>query len=149
MEPLAREEISRFVDDWFRKLDVHAPVEEILALLAEDGFETHNPEGTFRGRDEYRRLYEGWIRSYFDEVHKLKELSIIPAGETSEVKLVVNWQFRIWNPPAAQSRWLEYDAHQTWVVQRSSASGQPVIATYTVDALQPGNGSPPFDELLG
>ncbi|MGH8902323.1 MAG: nuclear transport factor 2 family protein [Egibacteraceae bacterium] len=148
MEPLAREEVNRFVDDWYRNLDVHAPAKNMLALLAEDGLEIHFPEGTFRGRDEFRRLYDGWVRFYFDEVHELKEFSTTPAGETSEVKLVVNWKFRIWNPPAAKSRLLEYDAYQTWVVQRSPASGQPVMVTYIVEALQPHNGSPPFGELL-
>jgi len=148
MEPLTREEVSRFVDDWYRKLDVHAPAEEILALLAEDGFESRNPEGTFRGRDEYRRLYEGWTRFYFDEVHELKALSVRPADETSEVSLVVNWQFRLWDPPAAKSRWQEYDVDQTWILQRSPVSGQPVILTYTVEAMEPRNGSPPFDEVL-
>ena len=32
------------------------------------------------------------------------------------MKLVVNWQAKVWNPPDAKSKWLGMDARQTWVV---------------------------------
>ncbi|MGH8930667.1 MAG: hypothetical protein ACRDZO_08595 [Egibacteraceae bacterium] len=65
--------MQRLVDDWYRKLDEHAPFDEVLALVAHDGFEIQVPEGTFRGPDEFKRLYEeGWIRRFFDEAHKVK-----------------------------------------------------------------------------
>ena len=35
------------------------------------------------------------------------------------MKLVVNWQAKVWNPPNAKSKWLGMDARQTWVVTRS------------------------------
>ena len=35
------------------------------------------------------------------------------------MKLVVNWQAKVWNPPDAKSKWLGMDARQTWVVTRS------------------------------
>ena len=33
------------------------------------------------------------------------------------MKLVVNWQAKVWNPPDAKSKWLGMDACQTWVVR--------------------------------
>lgn len=142
METFTEAEIRRLANDWYRKLDRHAPIEDVLPLLAEDGFEIRVPEGTFRGGDGFKRLYEeGWIRNYFDEVHELKELSFTTAGEKAEVKVVVSWQARAWKPPAPKSKRIDMDAYQTWVVQRSPDSGQPVILTYIFDASKPRPGS--------
>lgn len=142
MKPFTEEEIKGLANDWYRKLDVHAPVEDVLRLLAEDGFEIRVPEGTFKGGEGFAHLYEeGWIRHYFDEVHELKKLSFTPAGAQAEVKVVVNWQARSWDPPAAQSKRINMDAYQTWVVQRTPDSAQPVILTYILDASEPLTGS--------
>jgi hypothetical protein len=142
VEPFTENEIRRLVNDWYHKLDVHAPVEAVLALLADDGFEIRIPEGTFRGHDGFKRVYEeGWIRHFFDEIHELKKLSFTSAGDKVEVAVVVNWQARRWDPPEPRSKWLDMDAYQTWVVQRSPNSGQPVILTYIVDTMKPMPGS--------
>ena len=42
--PLTEPEIRRAVDVWFAKLDVHAPTEEMLPLLADDTLEMQFPE---------------------------------------------------------------------------------------------------------
>jgi hypothetical protein len=52
----------------------------------------------------------------------------------------VNWQARIWNAPAPRSAWLGFDARQTWQVV-TDAAGNPRIATYVVDGLDPMPGS--------
>jgi ketosteroid isomerase-like protein len=138
VEPFTEDEIRRLANDWYRKLDVHAPVEGVLALLAEDGFEIRIPEGTFRGRDGFRHVYEeGWLQHFFDEVHELKQLSFTSTGDKAKVAVVVNWQARTWDPPEPKSKLINMDAYQTWVVQRSPNSGQPVILTYTVDTMKP------------
>lgn len=138
METFTEAEIRRLANDWYRKLDLHVPIDEILPLLAGDDFEIRAPEGTFRGGDEFKRLYEeGWTRNYFDEVHELEQLSFTPAGDKVEAKVVVRWQARAWKPPAPRSERVDLDAYQTWVVQRSPDSGQAVILTYSVDDLKP------------
>jgi hypothetical protein len=71
----------------------------------------------------------------------MKELSITPRGDRADVKLVVNWQAKIWDPPEARSKWLGFDAYQTWVVTRSPRTGKPVVSTYIVDKLDPMPGS--------
>ncbi|MGH3921456.1 MAG: hypothetical protein ACRDTT_01030 [Pseudonocardiaceae bacterium] len=135
------------MNDWYQKLDAHAPVEQLLAMLAEDGLEMCLPEGTVRTEDEFRHWYQNkMIYRYFDEVHEVKELTIIPMGDTANVKLVLNWHRRTWDPPKAKSTWLAFDAYQTWVVQRSPTSGQPVILTCTIDALNPRDGAPQHEE---
>jgi hypothetical protein len=154
MTPLLESEVKQLVDTWYAKLDVHAPVEELLPLLADDGMEMKLPEVTLRGHAEFIQWYERVIRTFFDEIHTMKELHITfpePPGETevqvvgsptqAQVQLVVNWQARRWKPPAAKSEWLGFDAEQRWVVQRLPNTSKPIVVTYIVDALTPLEGS--------
>jgi len=138
---LTQSETKKLVDDWYAKLDVHAPVEEFLPLLADEGLEMRFPEATLHGKDEFITWYEGVTRKFFDEIHVMKELTIETAGDTATVQLVVNWQAHIWNPPAAKSQWLGFDAAQKWIVRLSPQNQQPVIVTYIVQALTPMPGS--------
>lgn len=138
---LTQEEVSRLCIDWYRKLDVHAPIEQLLPLLADEGLEMFFPEGVSRGHAGFRAWYDRVTRLFFDEVHTMKDLQPIkPRGDQAEAQLVVNWQAHIWNPPDAKSKWLGFDAYQHWVVTRS-LSGQPIILTYIVDELKPMPGS--------
>jgi hypothetical protein len=140
--PLSEAEIKEFADDWYHKLDVHAPMVEILPLL-DEAVECHWPEGITIGYAGFEGWYQRVIRLFFDEVHTVKEVTPKPGGGDVEVKVVVNWQAKIWNPPDAKSKWLGMDAYQTWIVRRSAATGKPVIASYIVDKmdLMPGSTS--------
>ncbi|HEY8642553.1 MAG TPA: nuclear transport factor 2 family protein [Candidatus Dormibacteraeota bacterium] len=138
---LGKAEVKDMVDAWYRALDVHAPVAELLPMLADEGLEMRFPEATLKGQPAFVEWYEGVTRKFFDEIHDMKELNIDPAGDEANVKLVVNWQAKVWNPPDAKSKWLGFDAYQTWIVKRSPQSGRPVIATYIVDELRPMEGS--------
>jgi hypothetical protein len=137
------ETIERFVTDWYVALDRHDPVEEVLPYLIDEGLVMRFPEGETRGHAGFLEWYDRVIRTFFDEVHEVKEVAVhYPDGPgTATVDVVVNWQARIWNPPAARSTWLGFDAVQTWtVVERD---GLPAIATYAVNALNamPGSAS--------
>ena len=141
MKALTHLEVNELVYNWYKKLDVHAPVEEVAPLLASEGLEMRFPEATLRSIDEFKDWYKRVTHLFFDEVHNMKMLNIELDGETATAKLVVNWQAHIWNPPDAKSKWLGFDAIQTWTVKRDSKTGGAVIATYTVDALDPMEGS--------
>jgi hypothetical protein len=146
---LTESEVQQFVHDWFRALDIHAPVNEVLTLLLDEGLEMRFPGISLYNHADFRRWYEGdegegirgVIQTFFDEVHTLKELSIKPSGAGADVELVVNWQARIWNSPEPKSQWLGFDAPQRWVVRRSSDTGRLVISQYIVDPLIPMPGS--------
>ncbi|HEV8603537.1 MAG TPA: hypothetical protein VGQ68_09125 [Gaiellaceae bacterium] len=142
-EPLTEAEVKEFVTDWYLKLDVHAPADEIMPMVAEadEGLEMKFPEATVRTPDEFKGMLDTWYHRFFDEVHTMKELDISTGDDKADVKLCVNWQAKIWDPPDPKSKWLGFDAYQTWVVKRSQASGKPVIATYIVDDLDPMPGS--------
>jgi hypothetical protein len=143
---LSKEEVEQLVKDWYKKLDVHAPMVEILPMLADRDLEMQFPEATLRGHAEFEGWYQGVIRIFFDEVHTLKELNIEISEDKAQanVKLVVYWEASRWNPPAARSDRLMFDAYQTWIVKRSPETGKAVIVTYIVDKLDPMEGSAPL-----
>ena len=134
-EALTESEVDAFVRDRYHQLDVHAPIEEVIPYLVDDGLEFTIPEGTRRSHDEMREQLNAWYTTFFDEVHTMKELNITPNGDTADVKLVVNWKARIWNPPEPESKFLHFDAYQTWIVVRSDETGKPAIKSYVVDEL--------------
>ncbi len=143
--PLTESEVKQMVDEWYLKLDIHAPAEEFLPLLAEEGLEMRFPEGTLHGYEEFKKWYETTIITrYFDEIHTMKELNIAMSEDGADVRLVVDWQTRRWKPPAPKSEWLGFDCYQTLVVKRSDRTGKPVILTYVVDELDPMEGSAPL-----
>jgi hypothetical protein len=110
-------------------------------MLADDDLEMYFPEGVSRGHAGFEAWYQRVIRIFFDEVHTVKEVQSTPSGGQADVKVVVNWQAKVWNPPEAKSKWLGFDAYQTWVVRRSPSTQKAVIVKYVVDKLDPMKGS--------
>lgn len=141
---LSREEIEAFVAEWYHKLDIHAPAEDLLPLVAPEGLEMQFPEGLIQGADGFRRWYDGVIQIFFDEQHTVTRVDISRQAGRTLVEVVVNWQARRWRPPAPRSEWLGFDAYQQWEMIRSPASGRPVILRYVVTKLQPMPGSTPL-----
>jgi hypothetical protein len=138
---LAETSVKELVDEWYHLLDVHAPVDDLVPLLAEDGLEMYWPEGPTFGVDGFKGWYERVTHTFFDEVHTMKDLAITSRGDEADVKLVVNWQARVWSPPDAKSKWLGMDARQTWVAALSADGSHAVIKRYVVDGLDPMAGS--------
>ncbi|AFY87670.1 MAG: hypothetical protein CLLPBCKN_004211 [Chroococcidiopsis cubana SAG 39.79] len=138
---LSQVEVQQLAADWYSKLDVHAPLEEYIPMLAEQGSEMCFPEATVYGFDGFKDWYERVIGIFFDEVHTLKKVQVTPKGDKADVKVVVKWEASVWNPPAAKSDRITLDAYQTWVVQRSPLTGKAVIETYIVDSLDYYEGS--------
>ena len=133
--------IRSMVADWYRALDRHVDLTEALAYLADDSLEMRFPEGTSRGHDGFADWYKAVTNRFFDEVHTVTSVEFTELAEDrAAVKVVVNWQATIWNPPAAKSQWLGFDAYQTWEVV-PGPQGTPQIKTYVVDALEPMPGS--------
>jgi diadenosine tetraphosphatase ApaH/serine/threonine PP2A family protein phosphatase len=143
-EPLSDAEIRDAALRWYRLLDVHAPIADLLPMLADADLEMRFPEGVVRGHAGFREWYDAVTRRFFDEEHAVKSVAATARGDgTHQAKVVVNWQARIWNPPDAGSQWLGFDAYQTWVVRRSPETGGAEVVIYTVDELRamPGSAS--------
>jgi hypothetical protein len=133
--PLTKAEIKKLATEWYRQLDVHAPLAEVTPMLATTGLEMKFPEATLRTIGDFQGWYERVIRIFFDEVHKVKEVDATITEEGAEVNVVVHWEASVWNPPAANSQRIKLDAYQTWYVARSPETDRPVIVRYAVDKL--------------
>jgi hypothetical protein len=141
-DALTQEEIADLADRWYKALDVHAPVEELYDMLLDDGNVMEWPEGPTHGHKEFNdSWYQRVIRIFFDEVHTISKVDSKIDGERADVEVVVNWQAKVWNPPEPKSKFLGFDAYQTWEVVRSPETGKAVIKRYVVDKLEPMPGS--------
>jgi len=137
--------------EWYRKLDTHAPLQDYLALLADDCRMVF-PEATLTGKDSFSAWYQGGaqnlpgvINLFFDEKHEVKRLDVKLSGDKpsdwqADVLIVVKWEARRWTPPRPTSDYLGFDAWQRWTV-RLSADGRPVVRDYIVDRLEKLQGS--------
>jgi len=134
-------EVNELVFKWYRKLDVHVKVEEILPMLISNGLEMRFPEATLNTIEEFKEWYRVVTNRFFDEAHTLCMVNVDSDQNQATVKIVVNWQAKIWDAPDAKSKWIGFDAYQTWIVKKDPNSGKAVIATYIVDSLQPMEGS--------
>jgi len=136
--------IATMVADWYSALDRHDDLDRVLPYLVDDGLEMRFPETSARGHAGFADWYKAVTNRFFDEVHVPTSVAVTNlTAERAEVAVVVNWQARIWNPPAAKSQWLGFDADQTWEVV-AGTDGVPRIATYVVNALTPMPGSAPL-----
>jgi hypothetical protein len=136
MQPsLTLREISDFAAMWYRKLDVHAPMVEVLPFLAEEGLVMKFPETTAHGLADFESWFQRVIRIFFDEVHTVKDCTPKISGNEAEVHVVVQWEASVWNPPAPNSARIKLDADQTWKVRRSERTGGLEITMYNVNGL--------------
>jgi hypothetical protein len=134
LAPPTATEVKELAVNWYRKLDIHAPLFELLPMVATDA-EMKFPEATLRGLADFEGWYERVIRVFFDEDHQVREVSVTPRGDEADVKVVVHWEASVWNAPAPSSNRIKLDAYQTWTVRRLPETGKLVIAKYTVDKL--------------
>ena len=100
-EPPNREEIEKFVADWFRMLDEHVPAAKILRMVSNE-IEFRPPEGV----QDFREWYERVIRRFFDELHTVRSVQVSWAQGRALVDVVVNWQARRWPQPKPRSQWI-------------------------------------------
>ncbi|WP_028666368.1 hypothetical protein [Runella zeae] len=137
---LTKESIEALAAVWYRKLDVHAPMVELLPLLIDDGLEMVFPEATVYGHAGFEGWFQRVIRIFFDEVHTLKLVEPTITDDTAVVKVVVKWEASVWNAPDAYSKRITLDAYQTWEV-KAGPNDTALITKYTVDDLKYYEGS--------
>ena len=138
---LTQEAIEQLAKDWYRKLDVHAPMVEVLPMLADEELEMVFPEATVYGYAGFEGWYQRVIRIFFDEVHTVKLAESTIDGDKASVKVVVQWEASVWNGPEAYSKRIKLDAYQTWEVAYRPDSQRIVVTRYTVDELKYHEGS--------
>lgn len=136
-KPVLKEaEVKKMVREWYQKLDVHAPMVELLPMLAAKGLVMKFPEATLKSLAEFEGWFQRVIRIFFDEVHTVKKSAVKIKGNQAKVDVIVKWEASVWNPPDRLSKRIKADAYQTWIVKLSPTTGKPVIASYSVDKLK-------------
>lgn len=138
---LTEVEVQQLVKNWYLMLDVHPPMVDLLPMVAPESLEMKFPEATLRSLAEFEKWYQWAIRTYFDEVHEVKQCDVTLEGDTAKANIIVKWEASMWTPPAAKSVRVRLDAYQTWIVKRSVETGQPMIVTYSVDGFKYYEGS--------
>jgi ketosteroid isomerase-like protein len=133
--------IRAAVADWYRALDRHDLLADVLPYLCDDGLEMVFPEATKYGHTGFAEWYDAVTHRFFDEEHTVTSVAVDRSGPAAAtLAVVVNWQARVWDAPAARSTWLGFDAYQTWDVV-AGPGGRPLVRRYVVDALEPMPGS--------
>ena len=133
-------ELWSFASNWYRFLDIHAPLDSFKPLITDD-VQLVFPEATVSGFEGYSGWYNNVINIFFDEEHTLKVSDIVKQSDSvCEVHVVVNWHASIWNAPAACSTRLMMDADQTWEIKRLS-DGNLAVSKYIVNFMtyEPGS----------
>jgi hypothetical protein len=139
-ETLTHEAIRKMAVAWYKKLDVHAPMVELLPMLAATGLHMKFPEATLEGLAGFEGWYQTVVRLFFDEQHEVKSVKSAIKGDKAKVKIAVRWAASRWRSPAATSDRIVMDAYQTWEVGLSK-TGSPVVTSYIVDKLVYAKGS--------
>ncbi|MBE9461773.1 hypothetical protein ACFP1I_31135 [Dyadobacter subterraneus] len=136
---LTEESIKELATEWYKKLDVHVPMVEVLPHLADKELEMVFPEATVYGYAGFEGWFQRVIRIFFDEVHTVKVVEPVINGDTATVKVVVQWEASVWNAPEAYSKRIKCDAFQTWEVK--ALGDKAIITKYIVDGLEYHEGS--------
>ena len=137
VKELTQWEVKELVYEYFRKITIKEPVEQVLPLLASQGLEMQFPDTTMRSYDDFKKWYSDVTHLFFDQVHDIKFLAVDINGAEAQVNLIVNWQARTWTPPNWASDWQGFYVHQCWTVKRDPSSGRVVISFYQVKQFDP------------
>lgn len=121
--PLTEDNIKKFVVAWYIALDVHAPLEECLRFLADNGLNMQFPDGDIRDAASFKTWYDRVTSIFFDENHNVQSVKAKVSGDQADLDVVVGWQASWFEPPAAKSKRTSMDATQTWTVRKSSKNG--------------------------
>lgn len=136
---LTENNISDFAKAWYKKLDVHAPMVEILPMIVDNGLEMVFPEATVYGWSGFESWYQRVIRIFFDEEHTVRECTSVVNGNKATTKVLVEWHASVWNPPADKSQRIMLLAYQTWEVEEIDNSIK--VTKYVVDKIEYLDGS--------
>ncbi|HEX4721353.1 MAG TPA: nuclear transport factor 2 family protein [Pseudonocardiaceae bacterium] len=132
--------IHRFAVAWYEALDQHDDLASVQKMLADDGLEMRFPEVTSYGHEGFAQWYQAVTTRFFDEVHTVRSVDVRSGdGSTAEVKVLVNWQCKAHDGQDAKSKWLGFDAYQTWTIVAGPTG--PQIKIYTVDRMDAMPGS--------
>ena len=135
--PLIESEIRQLVNEFYAKLDAHAPVEEYVDLFAfgEEGFIMQFPSINLTNWEQFKLWYEGTLNEFFDEIHAAEKIEFTANNQQSDIKAIVHWEASRWKPPTAHSQRIIASVDQSWVVIRSPKTDKAVFKQYIVHKI--------------
>ena len=135
---ITSEEVHKFSAAWFHMLDVHAPLEACLTMLADANLRMRFPDGDIQDVAAFKKWYERVTSLFFDEQHTIRSIEATNgADDRMELELRVRWETGWWEPPAATSKHIDVDVSQMWVIRRCShgknAFGLEIVEYHVTD----------------
>jgi hypothetical protein len=126
--PTTEDSIRQFASTWFEMLDAHASVETCSRMLADDGLYMHFPEADIGDLAAFRGWYDRVAHLFFDEKHSIRNLEVRDSATDGhvEVAMVVRWRTRWWTAPAAESRLVDLEVSQKWIVRCCDTKKNPL-----------------------
>ena len=117
--PISPQQIQQFASAWYRALDVHAPLDECLSMLAENDMSMRFPDGDINDTLSFQKWYERVTNLFLDEKHTVLNIETLSSSdEQAELAVIVRWQASWWEPPAAESKRIDLESAQKWTVRR-------------------------------
>jgi hypothetical protein len=81
----------------------------------------HFPDGDIQDFATFTKSYDHVTHLFFDQRHTIRSIDLINETDSKAgVQLVVRWQSRFWEPPAATSQRIDAEVSQKWTVGRCS-----------------------------
>ncbi|BBD57401.1 hypothetical protein NIES2109_01670 [Nostoc sp. HK-01] len=143
---LSELEISQLAQDFYEKLDQHAPPEEITPFLslADNDFKMQFPSSTLHNHEEFNQWYKNAVNTFYDEIHAVKEMTVKCQADRADVNAIIHWEGSTWKAPNAYSKRVVADAQHSWEVVRSPDTFKPIYKSYIVHKLDfaPGSSKP-------
>ncbi|MBI4965549.1 MAG: hypothetical protein HY913_19890 [Desulfomonile tiedjei] len=138
-KPLTETEVRELIELWGRLQNEHAPIVDLLPIIAEEGFEIRFRDKVWRGLRGFEDHQEV-KRQFFDEEHVYESFDVTVLPDRAEARTVMRWEASHREAPAPRSKRLKAVFYHSWVIKRSAASGMPVIVKHFVDSceFQPG-----------
>ncbi|MFD4511338.1 hypothetical protein [Streptomyces sp. NPDC058457] len=121
-------EIEEFVQRWFGLLNVHAPVAELLPLVADGGLEMAFPERTLHSHADFLDWYAAVGEAYSEQDHTVEKLVHQETGARIGIDLTVVWTAK----STADGSVSAFRINQQWQLERPAPGAAPVIVDYQV-----------------
>lgn len=100
---LTEELAKEYVIEWYKLVDGHASIVDLLHMTVGEEFIVRFGEETLDYKG-YAEWYIQDIRSFFDGTHHLLQMDAQIDGNTAVVLNHINWIGRSWTPPEAKSK---------------------------------------------
>ncbi|WP_262057138.1 nuclear transport factor 2 family protein [Streptomyces sp. STR69] len=121
-------EIAGFVQRWYDLLSEHAPVEELLPFVADQGLVMAFPERTLYSHADFLDWYTAVGAAYTDQSHTVEEVTVHEDGTRVDVDVTVVWTAK----STADGTVSSFRINQKWQLERPAPGARPLIVDYRV-----------------